>query len=497
MKVEEDMKMHRIWTSDMQHYFSSCVSCLLALLSGLFFFRGPLFSSLVSAIIATSLDPLRAQLLAALLMTAAAALIAAMAGRRRLAALLGAAFTFFPGYLAEFIQHEQQPAFDPMGNLEPLNGYALLHTSAVMIGLALLCAFLGAAVGKALGEVLLDPPYQFARLIWLHATRLHAQSNSVLVHQDAIRTRIAPSRSVTRLIGSWMGAAMLLGLLVLASDSSDLFLFSPDIGLHFVPTLYKGHEPMHGIIVQDAVSSRALGGQKRPFLVYLPPSYNTFAGRAKHYPTLYLLHGSPGGERDWLSAGKADQAATTLITLGKIPELILVLPDGNGRPDAPSEWGNSFDHLQNIETFIAADLVTYVDHKYRTTVRAAYRGIGGLSMGGFGAANIAVHHPDLFGFVLSLGGYYHAEGSIWGKQSATLRANSPAEVLPFRKQSWKIRFYLGAATKDQPYYAYTKQFAQELAMLHIPYAFDLQNGYHAWTIWQVQIYHALLWLHWG
>ena len=56
--------------------------------------------------------------------------------------------------------------------------------------------------------------------------------------------------------------------------------------------------------------------------------------------------------------------------------------------------------------------------------------------------------------------------------------------------------YLGAATKDQPYYTYTRQFAQMLDKLHIPYHFDLEKGYHSWRVWQTQMYKALSWLQW-
>jgi S-formylglutathione hydrolase FrmB len=247
--------------------------------------------------------------------------------------------------------------------------------------------------------------------------------------------------------------------------------------------------------VHDEVTSAALGGQKKAFLVYLPPSYTTAAGRTKRYPTLYLLHGSPGHDNDWFTGGKADSSADTLIGLGKLSERILILPDGNGRPGQTSEWGNSFDHKQNMETYVAVDLVKYVDSKYRTIASPAARGIGGLSMGGFGAMNIAVHHPDVFGTVIALGGYYRAEGSIWGHNATYLHNNSPIEVLPMKRQAWKLHMYIGAATHDQPYYTDTQQFVQELSRLHIPYRLDIQNGYHSWNVWQVQMYDAFIWLH--
>lgn len=485
------MKMRRL-----SSFLPGFVSLLLALLGGVVLFNNLIISNLVSFIINVGLDPLRAQLIAALIMAAGAALLGAAGGRRKAGAMLGAGSVFGFSYLGPFIQLELQPFRDPGGNLEPLNSGVLVYTAWVMLALALLSAFIGAAVGKALSEVLLDPPYWLVRLIWqrYRATRTKA----VMPFKEAVPdSHPAGTRTVKGVIGSSFGTLIMLVLILLASGSGDLFIFSPDIGLHTPPLLHISHGPTHGTIVQDEVVSAALNGQRRSFLVYLPPSYNTAGGRTRRYPVLYLLHGSPGAERDWFSAGKADQSANTLIALGKIPELILVVPDGNGRPGATSEWGNSFDHHQNIETYVAIDLVKYVDQKYRTIAEAAYRGIGGLSMGGFGAMNIAVHHPDIFGLVISLGGYYRAEGSIWGGNAAYIRQNSPLDVLPSDKRAWQLHIYIGAATKDQPYYTDARQFVQELDRLHIPYHLDIENGFHSWRVWQTQMYNALLWLHWG
>ena len=150
-----------------------------------------------------------------------------------------------------------------------------------------------------------------------------------------------------------------------------------------------------------------------------------------------------------------------------------------------------------MENFVALDLVHFIDQKYRTLPSPDYRAIGGFSMGAFGAMNIAVHHPAIFGSVISLAGYYTASGSIWGQNTAYIQANSPAFILPSRPQAWKLRIFLGAATKDQPYYADTQQFILELKALHIAYTFDFENGHHDWSIWATQLYHGLLWLQRG
>jgi S-formylglutathione hydrolase FrmB len=473
-------------------------SLLLALLSALVLFNHAIISNLVSLIVSVGLDPLRAQLIAALTMTAGAALAGAIAGRRKVGAMLGAGSAFYIGYLAAFIQLERQPVHDPGGNLELLNSGALVHTSAVMLALALLSAFAGSAVGLALGEVLLDAPLRLARLLWQRSARRQTRGDDALLFsQERTGYRASDRRTVRETIISWLSVLMLIVLLALASSSSDLFFFSPDIGLHAAPLLHKGRGSIHGTLVKDEVTSPALGNQRRSFLVYLPPSYNTPAGRTKRYPTLYLLHGSPGNERDWVTAGKADQSADTLIALGKIPELILILPDGNGRLGETSEWGNSFDHRQNIETYVAVELVRYVDARYRTLAGTAYRGIGGLSMGGFGAMNIALHHPATFGFVIALGGYYRAEGSIWGKDAVYIRENSPIYMFSSDKPAWRLHLYIGVATRDQPYYSDAQQLVHELTRLHIPYQLDVEKGYHSWQVWQTQLYHALTWLHWG
>jgi enterochelin esterase-like enzyme len=377
------------------------------------------------------------------------------------------------------------PHYDPGGHVEKFNASVLAHTISVLLASGLLCAYLGAALGGVLGEVLLDPIWQLAQLIW----RTRFSSNQAKKQSTAGEK--VRQRSTWGLFTAWAGLFTLLGLFLLSSGIGDLLFFSPAAGLYNPPAVAT-----RGTLITDSMTSPAFHGQRRSFLVYLPPSYGDTATPERRYPTLYLLHGSPGSEYDWIRGGKAVQSADTLIGHGKIPELIMIFPDGNGRSGETSEWGNSFDQKQLMENFVALDLVRFIDQKYRTIPTSGYRAIGGFSMGGFGAMNIAVHHPDIFGSVISLAGYYTAEGSIWGQNTAYMQANSPALILPTNPRAWKLRIFLGAATKDQPYYADTQQFILELKALHLNYTFDLENGYHTWSVWEAQLYHALIWLQW-
>ncbi|WP_376793532.1 alpha/beta hydrolase [Thermogemmatispora sp.] len=467
-----------------------------ALLGGALLTIG-LTSGLSALLIALGLDMQRSQMLTALFCCAGAGFCGGLVGRRLLGALPASLLLFWSAYLQDFIGTQLQPVRDPGGQLEPLNVGALIHTVLMLLALALLAAFAGCAIGEALARVLFDPVVQLWQFL-RSRQRLAALEETVPLPQPDLRPCFAAQPRPLSLAGSWLLALLLLASLVLAAGSGDLFLFAPDTGIHTPPVIHTtGGEPSKGTIVKDSFASPSLHGQRRSFLVYLPPSYNTPAGQQRHYPVLYLLHGSPGKIVDWVTGGKAAQSADTLIDLGKIPELIMVFPDGNGRPGATSEWGNSGDGRQLLENYVAFDLVHYIDSHYRTLPSPAERAIGGNSMGGFGAANIAIHHPDVFGFVISLGGYYRAEGSIWGSNPAYRRANSPLYTIASNRHSQRLAFFLGAATKDQPYYGDTLQFAQVLKKLHVPYTLDIEKGYHSWHVWEVQLYHALLWLRWG
>ncbi len=456
----------------------------IALLTTVFFFSPVVLLSLITPIVAVGLNSLTTTLISALLLVTGAALVSAMVSQQRFGTAIGAGITYGFSYILPFLHQELLPHYDPAGHLETLKVSVLVHTISVLLATGLLCAYLGAAMGSALGMVLLDPIWQLVQLIRRFSSN-PAQKQPVAGEQ-------VQQHNPWNLFFVWVSFFMLLGILLLSSGIGDLLFFSPDVGLYNPPVVATG-----GTLIVNSMVSPALHGQHRSFLVYLPPSYYDTAMAEQRYPTLYLLHGSPGSEYDWIRGGKAVQSADTLIAHREIPELIMVFPDGNGRNGETSEWGNSFDQKQLMENFVALDLVHFIDQNYRTIPTVGYRAIGGFSMGGFGAMNIAVHHPDIFGSVIALAGYYTASGSIWGQNTAYIQANSPAFVLPARPQAWKLRIFLGAATKDQPYYADTQQFILELKTLHVDYTFDLENGYHTWNVWEAQLYHGLLWLKWS
>jgi S-formylglutathione hydrolase FrmB len=73
---------------------------------------------------------------------------------------------------------------------------------------------------------------------------------------------------------------------------------------------------------------------------------------------------------------------------------IIVLPQGDY-----SYWVNHADGGELWGDYTAFDLVHQIDATFRTLPDPEHRALGGLSMGGEGALQLAFNHPDVFGNV--------------------------------------------------------------------------------------------------
>jgi enterochelin esterase-like enzyme len=127
-------------------------------------------------------------------------------------------------------------------------------------------------------------------------------------------------------------------------------------------------------------------------VVFLPPSYAR--ERSRRYPVVYALHGYSIGAEQWTQEIHVPQTIEGAFATGA-KEMIVVLPDSktvhNGSMYSSSVTTGDF------ESYIAHDVVAYVDAHYRTIPDRASRGLVGHSMGGYGATRIGMKHTDVFG----------------------------------------------------------------------------------------------------
>lgn len=162
-----------------------------------------------------------------------------------------------------------------------------------------------------------------------------------------------------------------------------------------------------GQVITNLEMPSARLGRAIPFAVYLPPAVAktmqvaASATQGRRWPVLYLLHGHGDNETAWLKLGGIRASLDRLIAEKALPPLIVVMPMG----------GNSWyvddaraDGYGPVFSAITEDLVDGIDARYPTLKCRAGRAIGGLSMGGFGAALAGVTHPRRFQAVISLSG---------------------------------------------------------------------------------------------
>lgn len=137
---------------------------------------------------------------------------------------------------------------------------------------------------------------------------------------------------------------------------------------------------------------------ERDVFVYLPPSYS--GSTAKHYPVVYFLHGYGVGAHRYVDEFLHLPASVDQAIADGTREMIIVMPD------AYTKYGGSLysssPTIGDWETFIAHDLVAYIDAHYRTIPARAGRGLSGHSMGGYGTLRIGMKQPQAFGALYAM-----------------------------------------------------------------------------------------------
>jgi S-formylglutathione hydrolase FrmB len=226
-------------------------------------------------------------------------------------------------------------------------------------------------------------------------------------------------------------------------------------------------------------------GRRLPVLVYRPGVPDTAS-----VPVLYLLHGLPGAAQD-----AVDEGITTLaddwIRSGGAP-FVLVAPDGNSAVRNDSEWADSADGADTLETFVTGPVRQAVEGS-RPRDRD-HRAIGGVSMGGYGALNIGLHHADLYGSIVSVSGYGtidDPDGSfgddpgvqLWNSPDAQAEAGADRRVL-----------LLEASQEQPPARGEARRMAGLLTAAGATVTTAIVDAGHGWPVLQVSATRVFGWL---
>jgi putative tributyrin esterase len=203
-------------------------------------------------------------------------------------------------------------------------------------------------------------------------------------------------------------------------------------------------------------------------------------------PVVYLLHGGGGGFRDWSNDSDVARFAES--------GLILVMPEG-----ASSYYTNAVDPPQDrYEDYIVQNVIADVEGKFPAAAGRANRAIIGVSMGGFGAVKIGLHHPDLFAFVGGISSAIdvprraftvrrlqqsrHYKLIFGGSGSQTRRENDPFVLVRSANPEAVPYFFLTCGEQESLLPA-NREFAGLLERGHFRFEFHTVRGSHDWNQW--------------
>ena len=206
-------------------------------------------------------------------------------------------------------------------------------------------------------------------------------------------------------------------------------------------------------------------GTERPGDVYLPPGFT----RTQRYPVVYLLHGMPGSPDEYLDGTGLVDFADGAIASGAVRPFIAVMPAAGPRRRYNGEWAGPWERGLVVQT------VPWVDENLPTIATPDGRVIAGLSAGGYGAVDIAVRHPTLFGAAESWSGYFAPlhDGPFKQAGAATLAAHDPTLLVRDERRLLRrdgLRFFLSSGPSHSHWFkeAATVDFARELGSLGLP-----------------------------
>jgi enterochelin esterase-like enzyme len=248
-------------------------------------------------------------------------------------------------------------------------------------------------------------------------------------------------------------------------------------------------------------------GRDVAYAVYVPPDYGTSSRR---YPVVYLLHGLTDDESGWIQFGEIGRAADEALAAGEIPPMIIIMPDG-GTTFYINDAAGQF----RWEDMFIEELIPHIDATYRTRPKREFRGLAGLSMGGWGTLVHAFRHPDLFaaGAAFSAAAWQDADvlgmkqdgwdrhfGPLFGAKGTEgqarltphFRRHNPldlAQTLP-EDSLKKVRLYIDCGDDD---FLIKANCALHGVLLDrkIPHEFRVRDGGHAWSYWRSGIIEGL------
>ncbi|MCD8050255.1 MAG: fibronectin type III domain-containing protein [Clostridiales bacterium] len=202
------------------------------------------------------------------------------------------------------------------------------------------------------------------------------------------------------------------------------------------------------------------------YSVYLPPSY--YENTDQYYPVVYLLHGINSSSSSFINVDGIESFMDDLISSGQIIDMIVIMPDSGKNSfyrDTELDASNT-DSTGPWQTHITTEIREEAESTYRILSDAKYRGLTGISMGGYGAMTIGTSFPELYSSIASHMGYLPEDAL------ESLKSLSAEELANYD-------FYIDCGLQDTMVdYQGTVAIHEYLESMGIEHGYDLRDGGH-------------------
>ena len=218
-------------------------------------------------------------------------------------------------------------------------------------------------------------------------------------------------------------------------------------------------------------------------------------GTVREYgtPVLYLLHGMSDDDTIWMRRTSIERYVSEL-------GLAVVMPQVHR-----SYYADMAHDGSRYWTFVAEELPELVASSFVVSTRREDTFVAGLSMGGYGAFKLALHHPDRFAAAGSLSGALdvaamHRAGrrpgmmnNVWGSAGPAGTDDDLLAVLQRADSAALPALWTSCGTEDA-LIEHQRSFATAAEAHGVDLLVEEHPGQHEWGYWDTHIQRFLDWL---
>lgn len=252
--------------------------------------------------------------------------------------------------------------------------------------------------------------------------------------------------------------------------------------------------PAPGQRLQEFQVTGARSGVTGTVLVYLPAGYD--AAAQTHHPVIVALHGSPGSPSSWMGPMGYGQNVDAAVAGRHLAAPVVVMPQVNFPEAGDTECVNGPPGSPQVDTWLSVDIPQWITSHFRVSGERDGWAVTGYSEGGWCAAFIGMHHPDVYGASIVYGGYFRVSfEKSYVPLGAATRTSLPYDLVQLAaKQPPPLAMWVMSSKGDGLSYPSTAKFLKAArAPLSVTSYIDRQGG-HRFSLWVDATPPSLAWL---